>query len=201
MTRLLLVLALGALCSCATLGGTMPAPPTDADLAHDGSVKARQELFSRYAITEPEGPHFGLNEPTFSVGDAVRPASHPEMLRYLRSDPSAGQELPPTHAIWASRILTGVTAVGLALVVAAILFSFTGVGALLAVPGLPIALIGGVSGALLSTWLKYRFTVAAVAYNEGLKQRIESAGPRAPAAPTRKPAPPPPPAPAESAPP
>lgn len=101
------VLAVLALSGCATptplspieflfppLGSVLE-PPTDHDLKNDGSAWAQSNLWVRYSV------HW--NYGTVQVGKAVRrrnvimgttPSMHPDVVRYLASDPEAVKALP-----------------------------------------------------------------------------------------------------------
>lgn len=110
MTRfpLAILTASLAISACATARGTLPPPPTDADLANDGSVEQLHALRERYQVRETPSHEA-------SVGGAVRPVPRfvwgpvpertelaPDLRAYLASDPDAAEQLGHGPPEWAS---------------------------------------------------------------------------------------------------
>ncbi|MBI5497971.1 MAG: hypothetical protein HY904_23410 [Deltaproteobacteria bacterium] len=125
-----------ALLGCATSSGALPTPPTDRDLASNGTPAEKELLLRRYSVRVHD--HMLTNFRSVSVGDARRPyalvgITHPELARYLQSDPQAGSALLPT---WREAMVPALTlpsmlplgAFALALLPAALVTTWSGRG-------------------------------------------------------------------------
>ena len=85
--------------ACATSKGAIPDPPKEADLVSDGSPQARQALRDRYSVKAARGSNVPLAAGgRVVIGRAERPftqssGTHPEVRKYLASDPSSAAHL------------------------------------------------------------------------------------------------------------
>lgn len=110
------VLAMGCQTVSGRTIGRLPSPPTDEELANNGSEVARLNLERRYLVQ--------LDETEVKAGDAVRPrwdrnmrfwfTFNEDAAAYISSDPEAASKLPSPLWSHARAALTFVSICGLA---------------------------------------------------------------------------------------
>jgi hypothetical protein len=166
------------LCHCASARGVLPTPPTQQDLANDGTAQEKARVHQKYAVRlERDRIRVGDAETAVSVlggsplSAAFLSTGFPEPVQhYLQSDPDSAQALP---GFWSFLLSTGASCAVYpwsiaTLLVHAALFSMPLVVLGVMAVTLPQGVQAAAAGVLLTIPLAAALMVAALTMQAGI---------------------------------